>query len=85
MKILHIVRDHDDKVFRTLLEEINRFKEIEQTLLMVQDGVYMKSENMHAFACADDVRARGIETSAELVEYARIIDMIFEHDRVITW
>lgn len=85
MKILHIIRDNDDRLARHVIEEIRRTDSSKQTLLMIQDGVYVRPTDQDMYACADDVRSRGIETDLPLVEYDQIIDMIFEHEKVITW
>ncbi len=85
MKILQIIRRKDDALARRIIDDIRRDGAAEQTLLLIHDAVYLKIEGMAAFACTDDVRARGIETDAALVDYAEIVDMIFEHDKVITW
>ena len=85
MKILHIIRSNDDRLAQHVIEEIRRADSPKQTLLMIQDGVYVRPVDQDIYACADDVRSRGIETDLPLVEYDQIVDMIFEHDKVITW
>ncbi|RJP18029.1 MAG: hypothetical protein C4520_15200 [Candidatus Abyssobacteria bacterium SURF_5] len=85
MKVLHIIRNHDDGLALRLVEAINRLDGVEQALLMIQDGVYADSFGLKTYACSEDVQARGVQTDHELVDYDRIADMIFEYDRVITW
>jgi len=85
VKVLHVIRSNDDPLARRIIDDIRRDNGTEQTLVLVQDGVYMKPEGLRVFACSDDVRARGVETDVPLVEYDQIIDMVFGHDRVITW
>ena len=87
MKVLHIIRNSDDPLARRMIGQLadGGADGAEQTLLLIQDGVYMRPEGLRVLACADDVRARGVETDAELVEYQRIVDMVFEYDKVITW
>jgi sulfur relay protein TusB/DsrH len=86
LKVLHIIRNSDDPLARRMIDQLA--DGAEQTLLLIQDGVYMRPQGageQRVLACADDVRARGVETDAELVEYGRIVDMVFEYDKVITW
>lgn len=85
MKILHLVRSNDDRLAQRVVETMENTEDVEQTLLMIQDGVYVRRRNRNMLACADDVRSRGIETDLPLVEYERMVDMIFEYDKVITW
>ncbi len=87
MKVLHIIRSCDDPLARRVIDDIHGDGDgAEQTLLLIQDGVYMSREGAtHVFACSEDVAARGVETDVPLVGYDRIVEMIFEHDKVITW
>ncbi len=85
MKVLHILRTNDDWLARQVAEEMARLESVQQTLLLIQDAVYATSADHPALACAEDVRARAVSTPFELVEYDRIVQMIFEYDRVITW
>jgi sulfur relay protein TusB/DsrH len=85
VKVLHIIRSNDDRLARRVIDDIRAGNGAEQTLLLIQDGVYMKPQGQRAFACSDDVSARGVETDVPLVEYSRIVEMIFGHDKVITW
>ena len=85
MKVLHAIRSNDDRVAREIIAEIGRLDDTEQTLLLIQDGVYLRQEGLHSFACADDVAARGVETDASLVGCDRIVEMIFESDKLVTW
>ena len=85
MKVLHVIRINNDTLAQGVIENIRRDVIAEQTLLLIDDAVYMRLRGPRVFACSDDVRARGIETDASLVEYGEIVDMIFEHDKVMTW
>ena len=81
MKILHIIRNPNDA---TPLE-IARAQswEHEVTILLLHDAVYAKPE-LPAFACAKDAEARGV-TGHECVGYDRIVEMLFEYDKVVSW
>jgi sulfur relay protein TusB/DsrH len=85
MKILHIIRDNKDQLADLIMKEIENIEDVEQTMLMIQDGVYMKPGGFSAFACAEDVSARGVDTELPLVDQDQIVEMIFDHDKVITW
>jgi sulfur relay protein TusB/DsrH len=86
VKVLHIIRSNGDPLARRMIDDIAAGVDgAEQTLLLMQDGVYMQPPDMKVFAGSDDVRARGIKTDVALVEYDQIVEMIFEHDKVITW
>ena len=86
MKVLHIIRNAADPLAKRIIEEIGGDNSAEQTLLLIQDGVYTNPQgSARVFACSDDVAARGVTTDIALVEYDRIVEMVFEHDKVITW
>jgi sulfur relay protein TusB/DsrH len=55
-------------------------------VLLIHDAVYSSpQEGVKTYACADDIRARGIISDAELVDYEGIVRLIFEHELVICW
>ncbi len=86
MKVLHIIRNAADPLANRIIEEIGGDNSSEQTLLLIQDGVYTNPQGSACvFACSDDVAARGVTTDIPLVEYDRIVEMVFESDKVITW
>ena len=85
MKVLHLIRNSDDRLPEQIRRAIERIDGVEQTLVLIQDGVYAVPPSVSAYACAEDVRARGVQTDLELVDYEHIVRMIFEHDRVFTW
>jgi sulfur relay protein TusB/DsrH len=86
MKVLHIIRSSDDPLAKRVIADISGAAGAEQTLLLMQDGVYTNPQGAaNVFACSDDVAARGVTTDIPLVEYDRIVEMIFENDKVITW
>ncbi|MDO8727769.1 MAG: hypothetical protein Q7J35_17040 [Candidatus Methanoperedens sp.] len=81
MKILHIIRNPNDT---TPIEIANvQSKENDVALLLLHDAVYMKL-GLKAFACRDDAKARKV-TEHECVGYDRIVQMLFEYDRVVSW
>jgi sulfur relay protein TusB/DsrH len=85
VKVLHIIRSNDDSLAQRIIDDMRESDGVEQTLLLIQDGVYMNLQGDRIFACSDDVGARGVKTGVPLVEYDRIVEMTFEHDKVITW
>ena len=85
MKVLHLVRGAGDIRASRTIASLEGLEGVQQTLVMIQDGVYAQDLDFPAVACSEDARARGIDVALELVDYERIVQLIFEHDRVITW
>ncbi|GFO98035.1 hypothetical protein ig2599ANME_2246 [groundwater metagenome] len=81
MKILHIIRNPNE----TTPIEIAKAQGVEHdvALLLLHDAVYLDPE-LKACACRDDAQARGV-TAHECVGYDRIVKMLFEYDRVVSW
>ena len=81
MKILHIIRNPYD----TTPIEIARLqsKEHEVALLLIHDAVFA-SPGLKVYACAADSEARGV-IKHEKVGYDRIVEMLFEYDKVVSW
>ena len=81
MKILHIIRN---PYYATPIEIARaQSKEHEVALLLMHDGVFA-SLGLKAYACAADAETRGV-TKHEKVGYDRIVEMLFEYDKVVSW
>ncbi|MBU4076077.1 MAG: hypothetical protein KKD46_02185 [Euryarchaeota archaeon] len=81
MKILHIIRNPNDTTPIEIAKAQGREHDV--TILLMHDAVYM-DPGMKTYACRDDAGARGV-TTHECVGYDRIVKMIFECDRVVSW
>ncbi len=81
MKILHIVRNPNDVTPIEIAKA--QSSENEVAILLMHDAVYSKPA-LKTYACANDAEARGV-TLHERVGYDRIVKMLFEYDRVISW
>lgn len=85
MKVLHIVRAIDDQ--RALATAHAHAQQHPTTLVLLQDAVLTRLPTFPGpvFACAEDVMARSKVGNYLEIDYDRIIQLIFEADRVITW
>ncbi len=81
MRILHIIRNPKDATAIEIAESQSHAHEVK--ILLMHDAVYSKTE-LPACACEADARARGV-TWHECVNYAGIVKMLFDYDRVISW
>lgn len=81
MKILHIIRNPNDATPVEIARAQGRDNEV--AILLLHDAVYMRPD-LTAYACADDAKARGV-TGHEGVGYDRIVEMLFEYDKVVSW
>ncbi|MCX9015086.1 MAG: hypothetical protein OIN89_09915 [Candidatus Methanoperedens sp.] len=81
MKILHIIRNPNDTTpFEIAKAQCSKH---EVAVLLLHDAVYAKPD-LSAFASSDDAKARGV-TGHEMVDYDRIVAMLFEYDKVVSW
>jgi len=81
MKILHILRNPNDLTPLEIAKAQSREHEV--AVLLLHDAVYMKPE-LTTYACATDAEARGV-AGRECVDYKRIVEMLFEYDKVVSW
>ncbi len=81
MKILHIIRNPYDTTPIEIAKAQSREHEV--ALLLMHDAVYA-APALKAYACADDADARGVKKH-ECVDYDRIVEMLFEFDKVVSW
>lgn len=84
MRILHIVKQIEDERAITMAKAHSRAHQV--SVLLLHDAVLTVRDIPGAvYACADDVRARNVDVSRELVDYDTIVRLVFEHDKVISW
>jgi sulfur transfer complex TusBCD TusB component (DsrH family) len=81
MKILHIIRNPNDITPIEIAKAQSRDNEV--VVLLMHDDVYA-SFDLLTYASADDAEARGV-TRHERVDYQKIVEMIFEYDKVVSW
>jgi len=83
MKILHIIRNPNDE---TPLEiAISQSKEHDVAVLLLHDAVYANPDvHFKVYACTADAQARGV-TEHECMDYKKIVKMLFEYDKVVSW
>ncbi len=81
MKILHIIRDPGDTTPLEIAKA--QSKEHDVAILLIHDAVY-SAPGLRTYACADDAEARGVNRH-ERVGYDRIVEMLFEYDKVVSW
>ncbi|MCX9010835.1 MAG: hypothetical protein OIN66_06900 [Candidatus Methanoperedens sp.] len=81
MRILHIIRNPNDTTPLEIAKAQSRDNEV--AVLLMHDAVYV-SPGLTTFAAAGDAEARGV-TRHEKVGYGRIVEMLFEYDRVVSW
>lgn len=84
MKVLHIIRREEDQLVREIIEQDMTVRDA--SILLIQDGVLSRfSDTAKVFASVNDVEARGINVSYDLVDYPAICQLILEYDKVIVW
>jgi len=83
MKILHIIRNPNDETPLEIAK--SQSEENEVAVLLLHDAVYaIPDVQFKVYACASDAEARGVARH-ECVDYKRIVQMLFEFDKVVSW
>jgi sulfur relay protein TusB/DsrH len=83
MKVLHIMRERNDPL---ALKAAMAAGSDETAVLLLHDSVLSElPEGLTAYACKDDVEARGIEIPHPTLDYGEIVQLLFRYDSVITW
>lgn len=86
MKILHLIRKHNDTYAFEIALAQSQNPNTEVITLLLHDGVLACQDiGLKIYACHADVMARGISTHYETINYPQILDLIFECDQVISW
>ena len=85
MKVLHILRDLEEAL---PLEVARAHQDAghKVTLLLLHDAVLRQLDFPgQVLACRDDLLARGVEAKYPALDYPEMVQLIFQHDRVISW
>ena len=83
MKILHIIRNPNDGTPLEIAR--SQSEEHEVAILLLHDAVYaIPNVQFKVYACTADAEARGVARH-ECVDYKRIVEMLFEYDKVVSW
>jgi len=83
MKILHIIRNPNDETPLEIAR--SQSKENEIAILLLHDAVYaIPDVQFKVYSCKADAEARGVVLH-ECVEYKKIVQMLFEYDKVVSW
>lgn len=85
MKFLHLVRNlEEERPFSLMHQQQERGEKV--TLVLLGDAVLRKVPFQgNILSCRADVEARGGKTDYPTVDYAEIVRLIFQADRVISW
>jgi sulfur relay protein TusB/DsrH len=84
--ILHIIKRHDDVIALDIIREQLEFGSV--SVLLMQDGVLDCDKlglDVTIYASEADVVARGIKTWTNLLDYEKIVDLIFDSEKIICW
>ncbi|MCX9083857.1 MAG: hypothetical protein OIN87_03545 [Candidatus Methanoperedens sp.] len=83
MKILHIIRNPNDRTPFEIAK--SQSEEHEVAVLLLHDAVYIDLDyKIKLYACNADAQARGV-TRYECADYKRIVQLLFEFDKVVSW
>ncbi len=84
MKILHLVRRPTDAYAMDIMAAQQASHEL--SVVFLQDGVYRPEAPVGTrYVVEEDCAARGVEADAESITHERLVDLILESDRVISW
>ncbi len=89
MRILYIVKEKTDLDYLLKMYDKSQAKMTgELTLLLIHDAVLIGQDpinNFKVFACSDDVKARGINTPFDTLDYKQMLKLIADCDKAICW
>lgn len=83
-QVLNIIRRRDDEEAVGVARQQSAQGGV--SLLYIHDAVYRAPDSdLPTFASRLDVEARGVASGCRLLSDEEIVDLIFEHERVICW
>ena len=89
MKILFVVKEKTDLDFLLeMYEKPQREMDNKITFLLIHDAVLAESTSntdFRVFACNDDIKARGVDTLFNTLDYLQVLKLMADCDKVICW
>lgn len=86
MRILHIIKKPNDRVAYDMVLKQQESTDRQVVVLLIHDAVYTPPPGaMELCACRDDVEARGIESTARLVGYDEMVELLLKSESVVCW
>ncbi|MBI1819446.1 MAG: hypothetical protein HYR81_03875 [Nitrospirae bacterium] len=85
MKTLHIIRNINDELARTMMDSAPERKG--NAIVLMHDAVYeeFQAGSMKIYACEEDLQSRQIERPYQKVSHDEIARLVLEYDRAIVW
>ncbi len=89
MKTLYIVKEKSGFSYLLKLYEDSQTKTSNEIVfLLIHDAVLTESEckkDFKVFVCKDDLKARGVSTLSDTLDYNQMLKLIADCDKVICW
>jgi sulfur transfer complex TusBCD TusB component (DsrH family) len=86
MQILHLIRKLNDPYPLEIVAAQSREADTTVRVVYLQDAVYRPPKtDGDAYTLEEDCAARGVDSPLERISYERLISLIFQSDRVISW
>ncbi len=89
MKLLFIVKEKKDLNFLLSMYEKSQTGMVNKiTILLIHDAVLVESipkNDYRVFASNDDVKARGVNTLFNTLDYVQMLKLIADCDKVVCW
>jgi sulfur relay protein TusB/DsrH len=85
-RILHILKEINSTEALTVLAK--EAKQSSQTLsvILIQEAVRLGIDlPVKIFVLEEDVRARGVTSKFEAINYSKMLDLIYSHESVVVW
>ncbi len=83
MKVLHILRKKGD-AYPLSIAATQKAGGDDVKVVLMQDAVLSCNGDANSFCCKEDAEARGVGCGNQ-VDYAKIVEMIFDADSVVNW
>lgn len=85
MRILHILRKAPDEWTKEAIKRHSQSMEV--TVLLIQEGVLIEEKlpGRLVLALDEDVKKRNLSIDLPRIDYASMVRLLFENDRVICW
>jgi sulfur relay protein TusB/DsrH len=85
-RILHILKEINSTEALTVLAEEAKQSSRELSVLLIQEAVRLQPDlPFKVYVLDEDAKARGVVSKFEMINYSKLLDLIFSHESVIAW
>lgn len=85
-RILHILKEINSTEALAIIAKEAKQPSQELSIILIQEAVRLPIDlPSKIYVLDEDAKARGVVSKVEMINYSKMLDLIFSSDSVVTW